>query len=371
MDKLELIIPSPISQSLFMERDKFINLNGSEINYFYLLLYLYKEKLLTVNGILDNDGYDNYTLNQDTDDFSVEIRLWWFDKYKAVKSKKYTKLKSFLKKLQHYHILINVLEKNKADGIEEIKLVKSYSINKATINIEFNKSFLEKYIVYGSQFMAVDLNNLIKLRGEKTKLLYLILKDYSNLPKGKNLTVADLMLIFGCQEIKENIIKKYVEKINALNDIKVNLDVVGPAGEKIYKFKFEKEEVKSDKSNSNDDNPLSDFSEDTQNKAYERMKKEQADGTVVKKEIPYLLKTCKSIVEEEKYKEEQANKYQEEKLILDDINIKDFMDMLHDKYGDYVSIKDYKLVYLYDEKGNKPLITNNALETLEILEALE
>jgi len=369
MDKLELIIPSPISQSLFMERDKFINLNGSEINYFYLLLYLYKEKLLEISGVLDNDGNDNFTLNQDKDDYSVEIKLWWFNEYKAVQSNKYEKLKNFLKKLQNYLIVINVLEKNKVDGIEKIKLVKSYSISKATINIEFNKSFLEKYIVYGSQFMAVDLNNLIKIRGEKTKLLYLLLKDYSNLKKGKNLTVEQLMLIFGCQEIKENIIEKYVEKINALNDIKVNLDVVGPAGEKIYKFKFEKEEVKSETTKSNEDNPLSDFSEDTQNKAYERMKKEQADGTVVKNEIPYLLKTCKSIVEEEKYKEEQANKYKREKKVLDNLDIKDFKDMLLAKYNDYVSIKDYKLLYLFDE--DKPLITNNALETLEILEALE
>ena len=96
-----------------------------------------------------------------------------------------------------------------------------------------------------------------------------------------------------------------------------------------------------------------------------RIKQEEDNGTIIKNKKRYFTTTCESIVEEQN----QANEYQEEKEILNSININDFMDMLHDKYGDYVSIKDYKLHYLFDE--DKPFITNNAFETLEILEALE
>ncbi len=383
MDKLELVIPSAISQSLFIEDDKLINLNGSEINYFFLLLYLYREELLKVNGVLDVDENKNYTLNQDNEDFSVKIRLWWFNEYKAVKSKKYTELKTFLKKLQHYTIVMNVLEKNKEAGVNKIKLVKSYSIDKATINIEFKKSFLEKYIVYGSQFMAVDLNNLIKLRGEKNKLLYLLLKDYSNLPKGKNLTLEELILILGSEEIKKSRIEASVEKINALNDIKVNLDVGGPAGEKIYKFKFEKEEVKPKKLKSNDtEKQLSDFTDDIQTEARIRMEDEQANGTVIKNEKRYLITVCESIVienegnkEQDLYKEQIDEWLEKQKNNLKDtINISEgkipiikfHTDDREDENYFWFITNDYKI----DRSFEGQPMTKSAKETYETIEKL-
>ena len=61
--------------------------------------------------------------------------------------------------------------------------------------------------------------------------------------------------------------------------------------------------------------------------------------------------------------------FQEAKEILDGIDIKDFAEMLEDKYKDYVGIKDYKLYYVFD--NNKPALTNNAIETAEVLDNLE
>jgi hypothetical protein len=116
-----LYIPSAISQSCFTDKDgEVVSLKEKEIDYFYLLLFLYQERLLNQTPNLLVESGDRLLLDDEKEFSSVEIELNKFHEYGVVDNYKYDQLKTFIETLSGLTININVLRKNKERKIEEI-----------------------------------------------------------------------------------------------------------------------------------------------------------------------------------------------------------------------------------------------------------
>ena len=114
-----LHIPSVISQSCFTDVDGgVVDIKESEINYFYLLLFLYTEELLkqTPNLLLKNGN--RYYLNELIPFESVKIELNEFQQYGVVDNHKYDGVKQFIDNLSELFININLFRKNKDKDVE-------------------------------------------------------------------------------------------------------------------------------------------------------------------------------------------------------------------------------------------------------------
>ncbi|MBT3951706.1 MAG: replication initiation protein, partial [Candidatus Marinimicrobia bacterium] len=101
--------------------------------------------------------------------------------------------------------------------------------------IDFTQEFVKELIGIEKFFMEVGLNYLFKLSGRKSKLLYLILKDYSKI-KNKNFTKSQLELLIG-RVYQKRVVDKIVEQINDVTDVKVRYKVEGVKKKK-YIFKI-------------------------------------------------------------------------------------------------------------------------------------
>lgn len=233
-----LHIPSVITQSCFVETDKddqIIDMLKTEIDYFYSLLFLYREQLLeqTHNLLLKNGK--RLILDKSATIESVEIELNKFNRCGFIDNSKYDGMRTFIKKLSTLSININLLRKDKQRGVETIKVIKSHSWDSTMLTIDFTKEFIEELIGIEKFFMEVDLSYLIKLSGGKAKSLYLVLKDYSKIGN-KNFTKDELMLLIG-KIPQKAVLEEIIEQINDKTDIKVSYVEEG-VKKKIYKFKI-------------------------------------------------------------------------------------------------------------------------------------
>jgi hypothetical protein len=76
MENPILHIPSAISHSCFTDNDgEFVSLKEREIDYFYFLLFLYQERLLSQTPNLLVESGDRLLLNDEKEFTSVEIEL--------------------------------------------------------------------------------------------------------------------------------------------------------------------------------------------------------------------------------------------------------------------------------------------------------
>lgn len=236
MEKPILHIPSVISQSCFTDTDgEVVDIKEKELNYFYLLLFLYRDGLLkdTPNILLKNEK--RYSFNEYIKYDSVEIELIQFQNYGLISNYTYRGLKSFLEKLSQMSINTNLFRKNRDKDIETVRMIDSYSIDSTLININFTKKFLKEIIHTDKFFMNVDLNYLFNLNGYKSKVLYLILKDYSKVGN-KNFKKSELELVI-TKIPQTNVLQKIITQINDTTDIKISYTTEG-IKKKIYKFKI-------------------------------------------------------------------------------------------------------------------------------------
>lgn len=236
MIKPILHIPSVISQSCFTNtKGDVVDLKRYEIDYFYLLLFLYREELLKQTpNLLLRDG-NRYYFNELIPYKSVKIELYEFHQYGVVDNYKYDELKIFIDNLSKLSINTNLLRKNKDKDIETIKVIDTHSWNSTLLTLNFTKEFVKELIGVEKFFMEVDLTFLFNLNGEKSKSLYLVLKDYSKIGN-KNFTKDKLSLLIGKIPQKDRF-EKIRDEINEVTDIKISYDVVG-VKKKDYKFKI-------------------------------------------------------------------------------------------------------------------------------------
>jgi len=236
MKKPILHIPSVVTQSCFVDKEgHIVELLETEVDYFYSLLFLYREQLLeqTQNLLLKNG--ERYILNKAATIEAVEIELNQFQRCGAVINFKYDGLREFIDNLSELSININLLRKNKNRGIETIKVVDTYSWDSTVLSIQFTEEFINELIGIEKYFMDVNLSNLFNLSGGKGKLLYLVLKDYSNLGN-KNFTKNEIILLIG-KVPQKSVFDRIIEQINDKTDIKVSYAVEGVKKKK-YKFKI-------------------------------------------------------------------------------------------------------------------------------------
>jgi len=231
-----LNIPSMITQSYFSnDEGEIITLKEKEIDYFYLLLYLYIERLLGgASNLLVKEG-KRYYLNQSVQYGSVEIELNQFQEYGVVDNFRYEGVKKFIEKLSELSINVNALRKDKERDVDRIKVINSHGWDSTVLAIDFTQEFVKELIGIEKFFMEVGLNYLFKLSGRKSKLLYLILKDYSKI-KNKNFTKSQLELLIG-RVYQKRVVDKIVEQINDVTDVKVRYKVEGVKKKK-YIFKI-------------------------------------------------------------------------------------------------------------------------------------
>jgi len=96
-------IPSVLSHSYFTLGGETTHLLEKEINYFYSLLYLFRNSLLnqsTSTVFLKSENQKNYNLNLEFKNFEIKVELLQFNELGIVNNYSYTDLKVFLEVLQ-------------------------------------------------------------------------------------------------------------------------------------------------------------------------------------------------------------------------------------------------------------------------------
>ena len=257
MEKHILHIPTVISHSTFELDDRIINLKEKEINYFYSLLYLFRNNLLNQsdsNVFIKSTENRHYEINPEFENFKVKIELIQFNKLGVVSNYSYKDLRVLFELLSSIKIKINILGKNKDIKIESIKIIDYCSIDKDNIlTIKLNDKFLQMIIHTQKYYMEVDLDILFKISGYKSKKLYLVLKDYSNY-KNQCIKISKEKLgnIIGnipTKKILHNIIDS-INTITNMMDLSVDYPLVNGKKLKEYKFGF-KNLTKKSKQKSN------------------------------------------------------------------------------------------------------------------------
>lgn len=361
-------MPNWLAHSIFVDADtQIIELNGGQIDLFYALIYLTSQ-------------------SYDYDKSTPKTTTFIFKKSKIQNAIKESKtLNDAMEKLDGLEIITNILGSWGDGELDRFKpfVITPIKSRKRVVKfkIEVQEKFIKEFSNPNPKF-TLSYEYISAFTNPQAKLLYIILFDHLGMvkengnPKSRIIDLENLKVLMnrGFDYKTDTLardIKKSVELINKHTDIKIlkhfNEDDEKDENVKNHKFTMIRTKPYQLYEKDVEDSSEPEFTEAIQVEANRRIKQEEAKGTVIKNRTGYFDTTCESIVEEQN----QANKYQEEKLLLDNIDIKDFMSMLEQKYNDYVTMKDYKLVYVFDENNNKPLITNNALETVEVLEALE
>lgn len=181
MEEYKLNIPSVISHSYFTLLGKKTHLDEKEVNYFYSLLYLFRKNIIDESKvkIFNKIGKDKMEINEEFENFTVKIELVEFDDMGVVSNNSYGDLKTFFKKLKNREMVINILGKDKTIDTQSIRLIESFKIKDNILHIQFTEELVYLILHTTDYFMKVDLNLLFKIKGYKSKKLYLFIKDYS------------------------------------------------------------------------------------------------------------------------------------------------------------------------------------------------
>jgi plasmid replication initiation protein len=234
MEKPTLHIPSVLTQSCFIDPNGEVEeLKATEIDYFYLLLFLYREELLQQTPNLLLKDAKKYYFNEMANYGSVDLEMIEFQNFGVVSNSQYKDIKSFINKLSELFIRTNLFRKNKDRDIETIKVVGSHSWDSTLLTINLTKEFVALIIHIEKYFMKVDLTNIFKLSGAKSKRLHLMLKDYSKSGK-KDLRKNELELLIGkIPQLK--VFAEIKNQINTATDINISIGIEGIKKKK-YKF---------------------------------------------------------------------------------------------------------------------------------------
>ena len=375
MEKHELFIPSAISQSCFYQDGKITIPKPNEFNYFIALLYLFRKNL-----IFDNTGVDIFIddedkrtsknnqkkiLNPDFKNFTVEIELSEFDMLGVVSNNDYTLLKPYLQeKLYYQTIEIDILGTKRLTDTTGIDIVDTITIDDNILEITFTDEFVKMILHCEKYYAIVDIQNVFQFTSHKAQKLYLLAKDYATHPDG---------YIKVSKEHLEMIIGKIPDKTPRNNlcalitdNTDTNVSIGDPVGnkKKKYTIKMSAKKVATPKKSTTQQRD-----EELWIKAVEKVKAQIKRGAKIDNEESYTWKTYNNLVETQNKKEANQEGITEAQNILDEIDIQDYAQLLINEYDDVVSIKEYKLFYVFQD--NIPPITKNAIETLKVLQRLE
>ena len=305
MEEPRFFIPSVITQSCFVDTDgNVVELKPKEIDYFYLLLFLYRKKLLQQSPDLITKADIGHLLNENAMPSSVCIYAVSFNDYGVVVNHQYDGLKAFIEKLQHLSIKVNLFGKNKKSGTPTLKMVDSLSWENNEITIAFADKFAKMIAYAAKPFLRVNLNKLFELTGGKAKLLFLLLKDFSKIGH-KNLTKKQLEQLLGSVPQK-SLFDGIRDQINGQSNVRFSYETVREEKQKIFQFKINYLSKKEDES---EDEPNAEVMEKTK----QQLQQMKDKGTQIRNEEGYL----RAIYDCEMKKLEVANEKNEIDKILE------------------------------------------------------
>lgn len=388
MAQYELHIPSAISQSCFIENTKIVIPEQNEFNYFIALLYLYRTNLIIENSgtkifledseKLTSKKKPKQMLNPEFNNFTVPIELSEFDAMGVVNNNDYTLLKTYLEdKLDLQYIEINILGTKKLTDNTRMAIVDTLTIDDDNIlEITFTTEFVKMILHCEKYWMNVNLENLFELKSHKAQKLYLLAKDYSGHPNGY-ITVSKEQLEMMIGKIPDKKPRNNLCKV-ITDETDMEISIGDPSGykRKRYEISFSengnvKRRTKSkQKPKSKPKAKAKEIDENILAKAKAETEDWIKKGNKVDNKEAYTWKIYHKSVKEQQNQPNQPNQeaLEEAKEALDKITMTLYGNVLSKKYSNFVGMKDYKLYYVFDE--NKPFITNNALETLEVLNSL-
>jgi len=236
MERHDLNIPTIYSHGIMIDdTNKKMLLSPSHYNYFWAIVYLYRNKLLDKkpNGLIPvtKNGKQRSKLNPKTtwDDISITIK---FSEIKAVikgeNDGDHAKLKKFVFEQDLLPPLIstlqfktNIFEKALTTKDHIVKPVKQIEPNKKGIDIVFTTDFIKPLLLTTKFFKKVPLNFMFWLPTTKSKILYLLMKDYDDFHK--NFTKDEVQKMVGIifDNNRDEQIFKY---INEITDIYIDYD---------------------------------------------------------------------------------------------------------------------------------------------------
>lgn len=301
-------------------------------------------------------------------------------KYKHKQDK--NELSSILDALCAVQVKVGIFKQDSTLGeihaVKTMSLLRNYTrvTNSTIADFQLEPEILLGWIHKTKPFAKLYLKIQTKLKLTYSKILYENCKDYERLKKPLTKGFDDWIRVLGIDRTKSNTgtpsqlksayLNKAIKEINAYTDIFID-SIVGKKekGKMVMTIGFHTQKCDLIE---DDDSGLSIDEQIMKSKklsiAHERLNKSKQYQTITN-EAAWLKKTVESITDEYV---KQLDMIEEAKLVLDDFDIKPFMDKLINKYNDFIGLKDYKLIYLFDEtKGD---ITKNALETYNILETL-
>lgn len=248
MEEYKLNIPSVVSHSYFTLLGKKTHLSEKEVNYFYSLLYLFRENITSQSKVkIFNKVSENKSeINENFENFTVQIELIEFNDLGVVSNHTYDNLIAFFRKLKNREIVVNILGKDKTIDIQSIRLIEKYKIKDNVLHIKITDELLYLILHNTEYFMEVDLNILFKMSGYKSKKLYLFLKDYS-LFKNKciNITKKNLENLIGRIPSSKESFKTVIDNTNTIKTVKSDLKIEYPtiSGRKLKKYEFRFEDL--------------------------------------------------------------------------------------------------------------------------------
>lgn len=302
MQKLEFNIPSAIAHSYFTYLDNIIHLKEKEINYFYSLLYLFRENIKDESKakIFTKTEENQLVISDNFKNIPVRIELSEFNNLGVVSKNTYTDLKAFIKILEKLEMVINILSKDKRFDIKSIKIIKDFRIENNILHLTFNEEFLLLFLHTEKYFINVDLNILFKISGYKSKKLYLFIKDYSKF-KNKCIKISKENLENLIGKIPaNNIFEKNIENINYIiwqeeNISDLKIDYLEISGNKLKKYKFIFENlvntVNTKKSNNETASKVkNEINTEVMEKAEKILQKCKSKGMTIENENAYKMK---------------------------------------------------------------------------------
>ena len=286
MEDPKFFIPSVIIQSCFVDDDgNVVELKPKEIDYFYLLLFLYRKKLFQQSPDLLLKAEEGHQLDEESMPSSVCIYAVSFNDYGVVVNHQYDGLKAFVNKLSNLSIRVNLFGKVKKISTPTMKMVESLSWEDNEITIAFVDEFA-KMIAYAAEpFLRVNLNKLFELTGGKSKLLFLLLKDYSGIGH-KNLTKNQLEQLLGGVPQK-SLLDGIRDQINEQSNIRFSYKTVREEKQKIFKFKINY--LAKDEDEADDE-----LNAEVFEKSKQQLQKQKDNGTQIRNEEGYLRKIYES-----------------------------------------------------------------------------
>ncbi len=302
-------------------------------------------------------------------------------KYELKQNKK--ELSAILDALRAVSVKVGIFKQD--DLLGEVHAVKTMSLlrnytrtaNSTVADFQLEPEILLGWIHKTKPFAKLYLKVQTKLKLTYSKILYEICKDYQNLKKPLTKELSEWVTVLGIDkskaatntvgQLKQVYLNKAIKEINEHTDIFIE-DIYGKKLKGVTNmtviFQHQKCAIID---NEPEEIPVAEQLLINKKKAIALIRLEKAKQfQTINNEEAWLKKTIKSITDE--FIETQ-DLIQESKDTLDNIDINDFAELLERHYLDYVGMKDYKLYYLFDE--SKPPITNNALETYQVLDDLE